>query len=606
MTERILVVEDSATQAAALAHLLEQAGYDVVVARAGERAMELLERDHFDLVLSDVVMPDISGYDVARRVKANPKLRDLPVVLLTSLNDPLAIVRGVASGADSYVTKPYLPDRLLARVRAAMDRQRRATDAPGTPPVDVTLLGSKFTIAADTEHILGLVVSSYEDLMFTSEAVRAAERRARFLAEAGELLSAPHEADQILRDLAHLAVPAIADLCIVDALNDDRSLRRVEVAQTDASMAALAKALEEPMANGVMLLSTVFDVQRARLDTPDLSTELGAVLAAHGVQSYIAAPLMARGETLGALVLVAGSAGRSYGQDDLDLASDLARRAALAVDNARLYQQAKQATRARDDVLGIVSHDLRNPVHTIQMASSFMLELIGTSGLSIPGGTAEAPPVPLKGKLDIILRAAKRANALIGDLLDVTRIDANLLAVDPAAVDGAALIDEALLDTAAMCSEAGLEWSHAWEGVAANVFADRLRIFQVFANLVGNALKFTPKGGRIDVRGHADAIEAEFTIVDTGAGIPAENLPHLFDRFWQARETRRAGAGLGLYIAKGIVEAHGGRLWVESTIGVGTRFAFTLPCVLAPAKAASQPLVLKAEPASARRGRVPT
>ena len=107
--------------------------------------------------------------------------------------------------------------------------------------------------------------------------------------------------------------------------------------------------------------------------------------------------------------------------------------------------------------------------------------------------------------------------------------------------------------------------------------ADRGRIFQVFSNLIGNALKFTPKGGRIDVRGRMIGDEAVFTIEDTGAGIPPENLPHLFDRFWQARETRRAGAGLGLYIAKGIIEAHGGRLWVESTLGVGTTFSFTLP-----------------------------
>jgi len=119
--------------------------------------------------------------------------------------------------------------------------------------------------------------------------------------------------------------------------------------------------------------------------------------------------------------------------------------------------------------------------------------------------------------------------------------------------------------------------THAWDGNPSRVLADRSRIFQVFSNLVGNALKFTPKGGAIDVRGRLNGDEALFTIADTGAGIPPENLPHLFDRFWQARETRRAGAGLGLYIAKGIVEAHGGRLWVESKLGVGTTFFFTLP-----------------------------
>lgn len=579
MNERILVVEDSATQAAALAHLLEQAGYAVVVARAGERAMELVQKGSFDLVLSDVVMPDISGYDVARRVKEDPKLRDLPVVLLTSLNDPLAIVRGVASGADSYVTKPYLPERLLARVRDAIDRPRRAPDGVPSVPVDVTLLGSRFTIAADTEHILGLVVSSYEDLMLTSAAVRAAERRARFLAEAGELLLASNDADQVLQDLARLAVPSIADVCVVDALNDDGNMRRVNIAVGDSSMQRLADLLAVPMTDGSLLLSADVAPQRAFLEVPDLNTEQGSTLAAHGVWSFIAAPLMARGETLGALTLISTSSARDYGDDDLDLATDLARHAALAFDNARLYQQAQQATRARDDVLGIVSHDLRNPLNTINMSASFLLDLIGPAGLMIPGGDQGGPPVSLPAKLNIVVRAVRRANSLIEDLLDVTRIDSKRLAVDQTMVEAHVLIDEAMLDLAPLATEAGIGLAHAWEGDTSRVPADRKRIYQVFSNLVGNALKFTPKGGRIEVRGRIVANDAEFTITDTGSGIPAESLPHLFDRFWQARETRRAGAGLGLYIAKGIVEAHGGRLWVESTVGIGTTFSFTLPLV---------------------------
>lgn len=301
MTKRILAVEDSTTQAAALAHLLEQAGYDVVVARGGERAMELVLRERFDLVLSDVVMPDISGYEVARRIKANPQLCDLPVVLLTSLNDPLAIVRGLASGADNYVTKPYIAERLLARVHAAIERRRRAPDAPPAPPVDVTFLGSKFRIAADTEHILGLVVSSYEDLMLTSEAVRAAEGRARFLAEAGELLSASLDADQILRDLARLAVPSIADVCVVDASNADGSVRRVEIAHADASAAALSAFLAVPLADGSLHLSGAVGPQNARLVIPDPTVSSDASLTSHGVRACIAVPLLARGETLGAL-----------------------------------------------------------------------------------------------------------------------------------------------------------------------------------------------------------------------------------------------------------------------------------------------------------------
>ena len=583
---RILVVEDSPTQAAALAVLLEETGYDVVVARTGERALELVAKERFDLVLSDVIMPGISGYDVAQGIKQDLGRSDLPVVLLTSLNDPLAIVRGLASGADNYVTKPYLPERLLGRVRHAIDTGSVPVERARGQPVTVTLLGSKFTITADKEQILALLVSSYEDLMETSEAVRAAERRARFLAETGELLSESLDADQILRDLARLAVPAIADVCAVDI--DGRgadditagvpvSFRRVAVAHAEATWAPLAAALSAPEVGapplpGHLVLAGPPRVEGSALSDPEL-----APLRALGMRGYIVAPLVARGQTLGSLLLVFADKKRGVGDEDVELATDLARRAALAFDNARLYQEAERATRARDDVLGIVSHDLRNPIHTIQLSASFVLELLATPGVAPLLLPDTNRPIPVVPQLEAIRRSALRANALIEDLLDVTRIDAGRLGVETTPTDAAALLEEALRDMLPLAEGASIVLSFAWEGPPAMLAADRQRLFQVFSNLVGNALKFTPAGGTIDVRGRTSGSDALFTIADSGSGIPAPSLPRLFDRFWQAQETRRAGAGLGLFIAKGIIEAHDGRIWVESTIGKGTTFSFTLP-----------------------------
>ncbi len=182
---RLLAVEDSATQAAALAVLLEDAGYEVVIARSGERALDLVTRDHFDLVLSDVVMPGINGYELCRRIKEDLGRADLPVVLLTSLSDPLDIVRGLEAGADNYVTKPYEPGRLLARIASVLATAAGPRVTVRGRPVTVTFEGVTFTIRADKEQIVELLVSSYEDLVRTSEAVRSAEQRARFLADAG-------------------------------------------------------------------------------------------------------------------------------------------------------------------------------------------------------------------------------------------------------------------------------------------------------------------------------------------------------------------------------------------------------------------------------------
>jgi signal transduction histidine kinase len=250
---------------------------------------------------------------------------------------------------------------------------------------------------------------------------------------------------------------------------------------------------------------------------------------------------------------------------------DLARRAALAVDNALLYEEAQRATRARDDVLAIVSHDLRNPINTIQMSTAFLLDVLGEPG---------AKDVPVIPQLQVMQRATRRANALIQDLLDVSRIDAGTLAVAASAIDASLLIRDAVLELDPLVTGKKLTFEHVWVGPDLLVAADRSRIGQVFSNLVGNAIKFTKAGGSVRIEGCRRGDMADFDVIDTGAGIAAEHLPHLFDRFWQASQTSRSGAGLGLFIVKGIVEAHGGTIDVTSAPDEGTRFRFSLPAAV--------------------------
>ena len=553
---RILIVEDSRTQATALALLLEEHGYTTVTVPSGERALQIVEDVALDLVMTDVVMPGIDGYEVCRRIKSMPGRDATPVVLLTSLSDPLDIVRGLEAGADHYVTKPYDPERLVARVRHVL--RRASAPAAPTPgrPVTVDLLGIPFTISATKEEILDLLVSSYGDLVTTSEAVRAAERRARFLGEASERLSQSLDLDHVLRELVSIVVPAIADVCAL--MHAPPSV----VVPPGLFDAALATA-------GVSLASRVAETRRSDVATGE--PDAVANRADAGVTAMLAVPLTARGNVLGVLLLGSKSVNRTYTEHDLDFAEDIARRAALAIDNAMLYQAAQQATQARNDLLAIVSHDLRNPLHTIQMAASFLLDI-----------TEDAPAnTTTRTQLGAIGRAARRGNALIQDLLDASRIEAGRLAVDAHPVSGATLIDDAVAEMTPLGKQVGVELSGAWGGGTVGVIADRERIAQLFANLIGNALKFTPAGGRVTVSGRLRGAVAEFLISDTGPGIPVDQIPRLFDRFWQAKQAGRAGAGLGLFIARGIVEAHGGRLTVESTVGVGSTFIFTLR--LAPA-----------------------
>jgi signal transduction histidine kinase len=172
---RLLVVEDSPTQAAALAALLESADYEVDIARSGEAALARLDDNSFDLVISDVVMPGMSGYDLSRTMKEREDLRHTPIVLLTSLADPLDIIRGLECGADNYLTKPYEAEHLLTRLSGVFEHLALRRNRPRTGQVDITFLGTHFTITSEKEQILDLLLSSFEELVRTNAALRAAE-----------------------------------------------------------------------------------------------------------------------------------------------------------------------------------------------------------------------------------------------------------------------------------------------------------------------------------------------------------------------------------------------------------------------------------------------
>lgn len=578
---RILVVEDSATQAEALRSLLVKHGYVANVARTGEQALEMAEREEYQLILSDVVMPGISGFDVCSQIRERSGRPDMPIVLLTSLADPLDILRGLECGADNYITKPYDDAALLARIGYVLaSRGRRSESRHDTRAVNVSLRGQSFSVAAPKERILDLLVSNYEDLVRTTQTIREAEAQARFLAEASELLSSSLDHAVILRNLAQLAVPSIADICAVDELDDEGCCNRVAIAVAvgDTADEQLTAALRNyrPPADRPSLLSRALTSMRPEL-VPDISVldrdpalddaAHVSMLRALGVRSILVVPLVARGRALGALTLATAGSGRVYTHDDRMLATDLARRGALAVDNSRLYNDAQQATRARDDILAVVSHDLRNPIHTIQLSASFLLEALAES----PG--AELPLVP---QLNVIRRAALRGNTLIQDLLDVTRIETGRLPIEPFGISAPALLTEIVTEMLPLVGEKEIVLESIWHGPTALVCADRQRIGQVFSNLVGNAIKFTPHGGRIVLGGELKAVMVEFSVTDSGSGVPVAHIPHLFDRFWQAKSTARQGAGLGLSIVKGIVEAHGGSVAVTSVVGEGSTFRFTL------------------------------
>jgi signal transduction histidine kinase len=398
------------------------------------------------------------------------------------------------------------------------------------------------------------------------EAAEREERRAAYISGAGQELTASLDYHQTISTLSRLIVPNLAEVCVVDVAEAEGALRRAAAAHRNPEdEAVLAEHIGEVRREVPEALVRIMQAREPAL--VGSSSALFEYITGRrdaGPRTVVILPLVSRGQTIGMAAAVSTDA-KPFTSADLPLFGELARRASISIDNARLYLESQQAVRAREEVLAIVSHDLRNPLNAV---------LLG-AGLMRLSKTMDSED---REQVETIELSAKRMSRLIADLLDVTRLEGGKrLPIEPATVEPSDLVGEAaeLFRVQAGAASVTLEY-HLEENLPA-VHADRHRVLQVLSNLIGNSMKFTPPGGRIGVHVQSRKNDVVFTVNDTGPGIPKENLSDIFSPYWQAKRTERLGAGLGLPIAKGIVEAHGGRIWAESEPGKGTTFFFTLP-----------------------------
>ncbi|MEN4948435.1 ATP-binding protein [Pseudomonas proteolytica] len=248
-------------------------------------------------------------------------------------------------------------------------------------------------------------------------------------------------------------------------------------------------------------------------------------------------------------------------------ANDL-RRSALENDLARQVLREQQAVRARDELVAVVSHDLRNPMTVISMLCGMMQKAFSSDGTHTSRRISSA--------IDTMQQAAGRMNVLLEDLLDTSKIEAGRYTVRPVPLDVSQIFEEAYSLLAPLALEKGVDLSfNAEPGLQIN--ADPERLFQVLSNLIGNAIKFTPRQGIIGISAMSNDEEIVFSVRDSGEGIAPDQLPHVFDRYWTLTENNPTGSGLGLYITQGIVKAHGGRIEAQSELGRGSEFRFTVP-----------------------------
>lgn len=405
------------------------------------------------------------------------------------------------------------------------------------------------------------------------------EKRQEFLASAGERLASAFGSGEVLDSVADLAVPALAEGCILENRSDD-GYRAGAVCHVDPAINDMLKKITRAGVRRPPGHHPLVEILKTRAPVLLQSDAAHRIVGTSANPAYIASiramnpmaalflPLIARGQLIGVLTLFRQN--RGFDVDDLGFAEDLGRLAALALDNSRLLDAVRGSLRARDEIVGVVSHDLRNPVAAVKMLSRAVLN----SGDNTTSATKE--------NLSLIAEAAEQMDALIRDLLDVTRLDVGQLMLDPQPVAASELLTEALRTLRPLATDKNIGLDVNVDNGLPMVTADNERIEQVISNLVGNALKFTPPAGKIVIGAKRDTDEVIFSVADTGQGIPEEQLAKVFDRYWQSTRTDRQGAGLGLAIAKGIVEAHGGEIWIESQPGSGTTVRFSLPLAKAP------------------------
>lgn len=486
---------------------------------------------------------------------------------------PLLQQHGVVSGVSVLVQDHERPFGILG---AHTTRRRKFT------PNDVHFLQA-------ISGVLGAAIErkrlEEEHARFVGEQAARAEaeaalRRSAFLAEASGVLASSLDYRTTLKNVARLAVPNFADYCVLDIFDEDGELRRAEVAHSDREKDELVRRLRKYPPDLDNPLSPVAKVLRSGKmevyrEFPDTLLEGSAADEEHlrllrelAPKSSVIAPLLARERTLGAITFTFAESGRRHTPVEEALIRDLVGRAALAVDNARLYAELQEANRARDEFLATASHELRTP-----LASMLIWTRMLTSGKLDSETTAHA--------LKTLVSNVKSLSQLINDLLDVSRIITGKLRIDARPTELAPVVEEAVEVVRPASDAKGIEVRTEFDATAGPVLGDPDRLRQVVWNLASNAIKFTPAGGSVKVRVGRVGSSAYVSVSDTGCGIDAKTLPHIFERFYQSDDKNmHGGMGLGLAIVRHLVEMHGGTVSAESPgEGLGATFTVKIPLV---------------------------
>lgn len=523
----ILVVDDVPAKLIAMEALLSELGENVVCVGSGADALrQLLERE-FAVILLDVNMPDMDGFETAALVRQRPRLRHVPIIFMTAGSDEAHVLRGYSLGAVDYVTTPVVPDVLRTKVRVFVELFRMAEELKRQAEERVTLAREQAGRAA----------------------AERATRRAEFLADAGKRMARSLDLETTVKTILELAVPHLGDFAVLRLREPGKETVHASHGGGVGPAGALAR--------------TVSDAMDAA------SRSLGRHFVTHGTDGDgalrgVACPLLARGALLGVLAVASEDTSKAYDPATIVLVEETCGRAAIALDNCLLYREIEERDLRKEQFVAMLAHELRNPLGAISSAVG-VLDLVGGD--------------PADRAREIIKRQLQNLSQLVEDLVDTTRVTTGKISLTRSSVN--------LAENAARCLKT-FEVAGSSDGYVIRVetedtwiHGDSARVDQVLANLIGNALKYTPVGGGIAIRVHPDGDRGVFEITDTGVGMSPEVLGRAFELFYQDERTpdrARGGLGIGLTLVRQLVELHGGSVDATSDgEGRGSRFTLRFP-----------------------------
>jgi signal transduction histidine kinase/DNA-binding response OmpR family regulator len=565
--KRLLVIEDDIDSLDAVSDVLRDAGHEVLTAATGRDGLKILHGGTaLDLVLLDFWLPDMTGHAFLATRTRWPGALSLPVLLVTGDDAWVDEHRDLRQlGVVGILRKPFEPQQVLSAVE-------HATSA------DASSVARASSTVRPPEAVTAVAPS----------VARQARRLSDLLVRASELLAQSVDITAHLRDVTRLVVPSLADFCVIEQAESGPHQRRLlcsahanpahdtQLRQLAERPEGLSRAVTEVLDTGrPQLHERVSDDALQALAHTPADAEALKVL---GFDSVIITPMIARQRVFGAMTWGSLASQRLYGRAHLETAADLAHRIALALDNDQLFRSAQEALRAREELVALISHDLRTPLSAITVTATHALQSAASQAESASASS--------------ILRNARRMERLIRDLLDFSQLEAGSLRVELREESLPALLRHAVETSQSLAGKnvLSLELDEAARELA--VMCDRERIIQVLNNLIGAAVRSTPAQGRINVRLSVLDGEPCVTVTDSGEGVSEQEMPNLFDGFRKTSgsspEAAR-GAGLGLYIARGLIEAHGGRMWMQSEPGPGSTVYFTLRPSMQPVARSGDP-----------------